>query len=258
MSAVASGESDTSDVELKEPHSTYARKWMKHYNELKEFKSINGHCRVPGKFSSNPALGHWVSTNRTYYKLLKEGKPSFLTPERLQALEDINFEWRVRDDHYITWWERYVELKEFKSRHGHCNVPHKFIPNLSLGNWVATNRASYKKLEEGKPSFLTPARIRALEAIDFEWRINKGVNIEWWEHYEALKQFKSIYGHCRVPHNFKESPSLGHWVTKNRSHYKKMKKGKTSFLTPERVQALNRIKFEWFLRKSKWLQKETS
>ena len=37
--------------------------------------------------------------------------------------------------------------------------------------------------------------------------------IQWEESFKALVLFKQRYGHCRVPHNFKQSPALAGWVS---------------------------------------------
>jgi hypothetical protein len=70
--------------------------WEARYQELLEYKALNGDCRVPQHFNSNKALGKWVAKQREQYKLLKAGKHSFLTPYRLEKLEQAGFVWSVR------------------------------------------------------------------------------------------------------------------------------------------------------------------
>ena len=36
----------------------------------------------------------------------------------------------------------------FKSKHGHCYVPQKYVPNPSLGGWVARQRHIRRKWED--------------------------------------------------------------------------------------------------------------
>ena len=62
--------------------------WDQRFQELVEFKKINGHDYVPTKSGS---LGAWVSRQRRYCRLSKEGKDSPLTSERRQKLESIEF-----------------------------------------------------------------------------------------------------------------------------------------------------------------------
>ena len=47
--------------------------------------------------------------------------------------------------------------------------------------------------------------------------------------YAQLEQFRDINGHCLVPKRYKDNPSLGNWVNKQRQNYRRYLKGeKTS------------------------------
>ena len=63
--------------------------WLEKYEELKKFKRLFGHCRVPRGYQENPSLGNWVSSQRMHFKKFKEGKKSCMTTFRLKLLEDI-------------------------------------------------------------------------------------------------------------------------------------------------------------------------
>ena len=68
--------------------------WRLRFRQLREFKVQFGHCLVPTKYAANKKLGKWVSTQRTNYKLYREGKPSAMTAERIRELESAGFEWK--------------------------------------------------------------------------------------------------------------------------------------------------------------------
>ena len=51
---------------------------------------------------------------------MKLNQPSTMTVERIQLLEDLGF---VFDGFGSVWEQKVAELKEFRSRFGHCNVP---------------------------------------------------------------------------------------------------------------------------------------
>jgi hypothetical protein len=70
--------------------------WGERLDELKEFRSIHMHCRVPSNYSVNQQLASWVKCQRRQYKLHLEGKPSYMTPQRILNLEAIGFEWLLR------------------------------------------------------------------------------------------------------------------------------------------------------------------
>lgn len=54
-----------------------------------------------------------------------------LTEDRIRRLEEIGFVWSLRDD----WQKHYDELKAFKEKNGHCNVPARYAANRRLGIW---------------------------------------------------------------------------------------------------------------------------
>ena len=147
------------------------------YEELKQFKIEKGHCEVPIKYNDNQSFGMWVSTLRQQYKLIKEGKQSPLCVDRIEALVAIWFTWKIKKQSSpVPWIVRYEELKQFKIKKGHCEVPSKYIANPSLGTWVSTLRHQYKLIKEGKPSPLSADKIEALEAIGFTWQMKKQSN----------------------------------------------------------------------------------
>jgi len=65
-----------------------------------------------------------------------------LTPERLNRLESIGFEWKVKNKmkrYYDKQWDvMFQTLLNFKKKYGHCNVPKRFQENARLGTWVHT------------------------------------------------------------------------------------------------------------------------
>ena len=52
--------------------------------------------QVPQHYKENKALGKWVAKQREQHKLLKKGMHSFLTPYRLEKLNNVGFVWSVR------------------------------------------------------------------------------------------------------------------------------------------------------------------
>ena len=54
-------------------------------------------------------------------------------------------------------------LKEYKKKHGDCDVPHTWSENKQLYSWVATQRTNYRNEK------LSEDRIKRLEEIGFEW-----------------------------------------------------------------------------------------
>jgi hypothetical protein len=69
--------------------------WHDCYQQLVDFKQAYGHCRVPRQYDENRKLGSWVQTQRTEMKYRKMGRPSRMTEDRIELLNDLRFEWKV-------------------------------------------------------------------------------------------------------------------------------------------------------------------
>ena len=70
--------------------------WDDRYNQLLEYKAEHKNCLVPKRYPKNKALGTWVDTQRTQYRLRSEEKKSQLEEERIKLLSEAGFVWRVK------------------------------------------------------------------------------------------------------------------------------------------------------------------
>ena len=67
-----------------------------------------------------------------------------------------------------------------------------------------------------------------------------------------LVEYKKEKKNCSVPRDFKvQDVNLGHWVSEQRTQFKKMQNGQKSSLTEEKITALNTIGFKWSIIKRK-------
>jgi hypothetical protein len=213
-------------------------KWEEKFSELRAFKTKFGHCNVPKggikwekykEYKSFRSLQAWVNKQRA--------RPITLTEERIKKLSSIGFKFDENDLSRIlsSWNEMYKELLKFKEEHGHPNVPHEYIGNNTLRNWVNRIRKNRKDLPE--------AKIKLLEEIGFDfkgyfhWRNN---NL-WNQRYEKLKLFHQEFGHCNVPETNKEFRELSFWVANSRRDKER--------LSEDRVKLLNQLGFEWSRKK---------
>jgi hypothetical protein len=146
---------------------------------------------------------------------------------------------RLDIDHQVWRWERkYLLLKQFNDREGHCRVPYLHQEDeANLGAWV-NNQRQLKTKDK-----LDSDRQRQLEDIGFEWVL---FSAKWDEMYALLQQFKKREGHCRVLFSHQEDEAnLGWWATTQR--YLKTK----DKLDPDRQKWLEDIGFEWGLPSAK-------
>jgi hypothetical protein len=105
---------------------------------------------------------------RNAYKKIQKGTKadSNLPQDRIERLEDIGFKWKG-----VNYDEAFVnhcrELIAFKEEFGHCNVPHKFSNNQSLGHLCNNMISAYQKIQKGMKvdSNLPHDRIERLEDL---------------------------------------------------------------------------------------------
>merc|ERR1712176_1467024 len=104
--------------------------------------------------------------------------------------------------------------------------------------WVSDIRKEFKKRENGKQSSMTAERIAKLNNLGFDWIVNSE---SWYVRLQELQEYHRTHGHCRVPQQYPQNPSLGRWVNKMRSEFKKWENGKQSSMTAERIAKLNNL-----------------
>ena len=112
------------------------------------YRERHGNCAVPSEYiNKGLSLGRWVSHQRLKYKSLLSGGPNTLSNKRVHILNTIGFVWAI---HNCTSWEqRFEELKAFKMKFNHCNVPQHYDENPELGTWCNNTRISYRNLMKG-------------------------------------------------------------------------------------------------------------
>ena len=107
--------------------------------------------------------------------------------ERTSKLDSIEFVWNRNPD--VRWEIMFEELRKFKDREGHCNVPYKYSDNPKLGQWVMNQQANRSKISKERAS--------KLDSIGFTW--DRNPDVKWEIMFEELRKFKDSEGHCNVP-----------------------------------------------------------
>ncbi len=146
--------------------------------------------------------------------------------KELEKLISVKILDQVGDD----WEKRYGALIAYKEKHGTALVKIK-IDN-SLYYWSKAQSSAYHA------KTLASYKVRLLEEIGFKWgKTDKIIEEQWWEKFEAIKQFKGKYGHFSVPNNNKSITTQ--WPCLQRKLYKE------GGLSKEKINALNNIGFDW-------------
>jgi len=182
-----------------------------------------------------------VRDQREYYKLYEQNQPSPFSASRFQQLQSLGLT--------INRWEkRLEELRLFKERHGHCDVP---LDHPHLGVWVLNQRDAYHYERESMPR----DRIDALEGLGFNWnrwgRNRLKIREDAWEaQFTKLLEFIKVHGHSNISQHDKENERLGKWIKNQRYEYRKYhNKGLgPSRLGRDRIERLEAIGFQWRLR----------
>jgi len=162
-----------------------------------------------------------------------DSEPHFSDPVRFRAYQAEQWDLRLED------------LQEFRRIHQHCSVPYDYPPNPTLARWVKRQRYQYKLFKEGQASAMTERRSRALESIGFVWDTYSAA---WERRISELRAYSQENGDCNVPATYQANKKLAAWVKCQRRQYKLFQEGKSNTLTPERIEALNRVGFYWELR----------
>lgn len=231
-------------------------KWTKyksfdeHMHDLRTFKQKFGHCDVPRSYKGNPSLASWCAHIRMSYKIIQSGKKPRhhdLSKAMIKELKDVGFRFYVQ--YFQSFQSRIDDLKVFKDRFGHCDVPYKWKENPSLAKWCRSMRETHKAIEVGKKPhrILSQAMIQELDRLGFQWTVKGSTHKSFQEYMKELQEFKSRHGHCDVPFKCSENPSLGYWCANVRSAYNRIQEGEkpNHTLTHHMIKRLNSIGFRW-------------
>ena len=135
--------------------------WYAMFGVFKKFKDTKGHVFIKKKddkeYSSLPV---WVHKQRG------KKKNNILPSEYFQLLQAEGFIWDVFDERYR---ENIEKLKEFKEKHGHCDVPQKHPDH---GRFVSKIRSRYKDQIENPHK----TRFHPLTQEDIDELVEMGFN----------------------------------------------------------------------------------
>ena len=202
--------------------------WESKYKKLIAYKNENGHCNVPCHYKKDPSLGRWVSLQRDKYK--KGG----MSKSEIERLNLIGFVWDLHD---VEWYRRFEELKLFKIKNGHFNVPSNYKQYPGLRGWLTRQRKNYEN------NSLEQKYMDQLNSLNFNWEVE---DIFWSKRFEELKSIKDKTGSCVVSYTTEENKRLGAWTAHQRKSYKSGK------LKQEYIDQLNAIGFIWKTNESAW------
>eukprot|EP00934_Nitzschia_sp_Nitz4_P001452 Nitzschia sp. Nitz4//scaffold30_size153850//140426//142228//NITZ4_002800-RA/size153850-augustus-gene-0.77-mRNA-1//-1//CDS//3329547330//1452//frame0 len=234
--------------------------WMARYRQLQDFKKEHGHCLVPHGYRKDPSFAEWIHRQRTSYNfMLKDtlgsssnkspasaaSKSNGLLEYRFEQLKQLGFNFTVHSD---KWMDHLENLKEYKKRHGDCQVPTHYTENPRLGRWVHTQRHQRRLMNKGKKASITQERINLLDELGFSWEVRPSLErprATWQQRLDELQAFQKKHGHFEVQGHL--MPQLQGWCHEQRQRLRLLDRNNGKDVTrrmgPDRVQALKAIGF---------------
>ncbi|ADU24057.1 Helicase associated domain protein [Ruminococcus albus] len=209
--------------------------WEKYFATAEMYYKKHGDLVPPAKFvdENNVDLGRWLAQIRVYKK--SGIRNSYMTDERVTALEKIGMVWDVLD--YI-WEEYYASAVTYHRKHGDLNVPVKYVDDngIKLGQWLNNLRSSRNGTNRSYRE-MTDEQIARLDALGMIWE-NK-YDRQWNEAFRALCEYYKNTNSFDVSVSYKTDSGipLGKWVRRQRDFYEQRR------LSDERIKKLCDIGF---------------
>ncbi|MBQ9686699.1 MAG: Helicase associated domain protein [Oscillospiraceae bacterium] len=216
--------------------------WERFYTAARRYYERHGDLLINRLYETDEGLklGRWLANQRNYRK--SGIRNSYLTDERIQALDELGMQWDVLD--YL--FERnYAAAVEYHRAHGDLNVPTHYIDanGLRLGVWIANLRTHYRK----NTLRLSEDQLLRLNELGMLW--NGKFQSDWDSAYEEAARYQSEHGNINVPSKYKTSSglALGAWIARQRDFWK------AGRLSEERKQKLDALGMVW--EKDPWGEK---
>lgn len=215
--------------------------WEAKYNELVDYYRKNGRAwikRIKDKNNPLKSLSDWCALQRSYHK------HNNLSEDRVQRLNQIKFPWSIPnlgmlpDDE--SWFEKYLELEEFKKKNGHCHPP-QVNPNGTsnrLGRWV-NDQMTLKNVGRVRRStkervFLNPIREEYLTELGVDW------NYELSKHKKSFNEKVNKFINFRNQHPDLKPPKGKYkkerdWLAQMRYKFDTLPDWKKKILVEEKI-----------------------
>jgi hypothetical protein len=160
------------------------QEWQQNLLEYMLFRSKHGGDATPDAKSDDKgerALAKWLKVQYQSDVDLKEGKPSDVPAKYIDILRNqlVGFPFKYAG--------LLSELREYKSEHGHTQVPCRYHTSLGQSLRNIKKKRKSNKLEEWM--------IKDLDELEFEWELTPVV--VWDKSFKQLKDYKELHGHCK-------------------------------------------------------------
>ena len=233
------------------------------FEVLKEYKKVYGTCNVSNKRSIGRFAGlyNFFQFWRGKLKVLEQepNHPELVGDPNLLRLTELGM--ALPSSGRRTQWEQYFTLlAEFKEVHGTCVAPTNLESSSkfsTLHRWIYMQRMEMRAYEEDPVSSkFDESQYKRLVDLGLDKgkerkaaKMKTGKSSSWEEMFEEFSQFVKKNGHANVPN--RPSSVLKNWVALMHSHYDRLKEGKKSQLTAERIAQMVALGFAFDVKKDR-------
>ena len=212
--------------------------FQKRLTQLQSYIKQHGHGSIPYPYKSNPSLGIWANNLRRQYTIKQQCTArsipykGYLSTARIDTLTEAGFDFKSLTER--TFQLRLKDLKKFKERYGHVNVPEVYVENKELGYWVTNLRSLYRRRYD--ENYKQPQQQQQQQKEEEEIQ---------------LQEVNDTTTKDKGQERGKSSKSISKRKRKGSSK-RRASVPRFSHLSPERIQLLNDIGFVWSSFDNKW------
>jgi len=147
-------------------------RWTKTLARLRAYHSQHGTINITHRQSETDSAAQ--SLHSLIWRYRKDHEKGSLPKHKVDALNDLGFDWNPANGHDQQWKTSYAEAQAFHAEHGHLTIPkgHVTTSGLRLDLWVA-----YQKKQQARGE-LSVERIPLLNSLDITWKDNADAETE--------------------------------------------------------------------------------
>jgi hypothetical protein len=219
--------------------------WMATFEELRSMLRNDDFASFKVS-EARRELRTWVTYQRQQLNAFKAGKPSALTPDKVEKLKIIQF-----GKGRSSWKSKFDEWIEYKSKQGNSSgfCKEKQYPK-EISSWIIAQKREYSKFQQGKPSYLNKKKVDLLlkEGFNFNMESSKWDIMfeEWKEFRDKLLFWKEQRRQgCKNTRRPQGSKALSFWITQQKRLFLSNDERKSA-LTSHSLEKIERLHKERF------------
>jgi predicted helicase len=215
--------------------------WNQSYNSiLLYYKDNNKWPSRSDEDAKTKKLWHWVVNQRTGRKRFNANKPTGITAEKIEILDNTpGWKWAVDKD--LKWDRQYNDcVAYYKNNDKWPSAESKDANIRKLGFWVKTQRTEQKRFKDNVLSAMTKERFEILDkTVGWDWTEDK--DLKWDLKYkDCVSYFKNNNKWPSSEHKDDKIKKLGVWIVNQRTGRKRFNANKPTGITAERIEILDK------------------